>query len=97
MGDVHWTTNLTTRELANQCIAMLVLHVDHDDGYDDAEILEAIEAFNDRLDDTTHANLIATLNVYAVSNWNHVAMSLTVPHLGLLLNAITEWVEIDDD
>ncbi len=91
MANPDWTTNLTTYELSEQLMAMVILNMETDDSYDDAEILEVLEAFNDRLDGTSYEMLIKTLNVYAVPHWNHEAMNMTQSHLRLIHDVLEDW------
>ena len=98
MGDKCWTTKLTTYELSEQLMAMVILNLEHEASYDDAELLEVIEAFNDRLDPEVDRVRIATLNVYAVPHWNHVDIpgNMTDAHLTLIHDLLEDWQDDND-
>ncbi len=94
----HWTNQLTTRQIAEQLLGMVELPDDplvDCDGGDDAEILDAMQAFVDRLDDSVNHELVATLNVYVVPFWNGNACALTHPHLRLISAELTKWLEVN--
>lgn len=91
---MHWTTKLTTREVADQIVAATTLGDDFPDDIDDAELLELVQVFVDRLPATHDA--IPTLNVYVVPEWHGDACTLTTPHLQVIHNTVNAWIWEDD-
>ena len=100
MADKHYTHDWSTGDIALQLASMVILNLDEADanGYDDGEILELVECFNNRLDkanDAANAIAIQTLNVYAVSRWNP-EYCLTDPHLNVIAGVVHDWMGAND-